>query len=163
GNTVDPITPGLIDRPYVARELIPYGTPPSADLLIAADRRLQEMVLDPDSLAAVAKLLGVGDVVLRSDLQYERYRTPRPRTLFDALAPTPPGLAAPVPSGDAEPTAAIARLPWRDEVFLAPPADAPDPAPVEIYEVLDPLPIVRARSADAPIIVAGDGEGIVEA
>jgi arabinofuranan 3-O-arabinosyltransferase len=27
GNTVDPITPGLMDRPYVARELIPYGTP----------------------------------------------------------------------------------------------------------------------------------------
>ena len=26
GNTVDPITPGLMDRPYVARELIPYGT-----------------------------------------------------------------------------------------------------------------------------------------
>ena len=23
GNTVDPITPGLMDRPYVARELIP--------------------------------------------------------------------------------------------------------------------------------------------
>ena len=33
GNTVDPITPGLTDRPYVARELIPYGTPGSADLL----------------------------------------------------------------------------------------------------------------------------------
>jgi arabinofuranan 3-O-arabinosyltransferase len=26
GNTVDPITPGLMDRPYVARELIPLGT-----------------------------------------------------------------------------------------------------------------------------------------
>ena len=27
GNTVDPITPGLMDRPYVARELIPWGGP----------------------------------------------------------------------------------------------------------------------------------------
>jgi arabinofuranan 3-O-arabinosyltransferase len=27
GNTVDPITPGLTNRPYVARELIPYGSP----------------------------------------------------------------------------------------------------------------------------------------
>ncbi len=40
GNTVDPITPGLMDRPYVARELIPCGTArPSADLLNALDRR----------------------------------------------------------------------------------------------------------------------------
>jgi len=40
GNTVDPITPGLMDRPYVARELIPYGGPGTADLLNALDRRL---------------------------------------------------------------------------------------------------------------------------
>jgi hypothetical protein len=44
GNTVDPITPGLTDRPYVARELIPYGTPGTADLLNAIDRRMQEAV-----------------------------------------------------------------------------------------------------------------------
>ena len=52
GNTVDPITPGLIDRPYVARELIPCGTPGTADLLNALDRRVQEGVADPDGLVA---------------------------------------------------------------------------------------------------------------
>ena len=36
-----------MDRPYVARELIPYGTPPSADLLNALDRRLQEGMVRP--------------------------------------------------------------------------------------------------------------------
>ncbi len=41
GNTVDPITPGLTDRPYVARELIPYGTPETNDLLNALDGRIQ--------------------------------------------------------------------------------------------------------------------------
>ena len=163
GNTVDPITPGLIDRPYVARELIPYGTPAAADLLIAADRRIQEMVLDPDGLAAVARLLGVGDIVLRSDLQYERYRTPRPRTLYRDLRPTPVGLEQPRPVGAPVPNEAIDRLALRDEVFLATPADAPHPAPVEIFGVVAPLPIVRARAATAPIVVAGDGEGIVEA
>ena len=50
GNTVDPITPGLMDRPYVARELIPWGSPASADLLNALDRRIQEGVLDPNAL-----------------------------------------------------------------------------------------------------------------
>ena len=40
GNTVDPITPGFLDRGYVARELVPFGSPESADLLTAFDRRL---------------------------------------------------------------------------------------------------------------------------
>ena len=60
GNTVDPITPGLMDRPYAARELIPYGSPPSTDLLNAFDRRLQENTLDPRAVSPIARLLGVG-------------------------------------------------------------------------------------------------------
>ena len=39
GDIVDPLTPGLIDRPYLARELIPNGEPASAALLLALDRR----------------------------------------------------------------------------------------------------------------------------
>jgi arabinofuranan 3-O-arabinosyltransferase len=39
GNTVDPILPGLIDRPSVQRELIPYGSPASANLLNAFETR----------------------------------------------------------------------------------------------------------------------------
>src|SRR5262249_56448590 len=73
GNTVDPITPGLIDRPYAARELIPYGTPGTADLLDAFDRRIQEGVSDPSGYADLLRRMGVGDVLLRYDLQYERY------------------------------------------------------------------------------------------
>ena len=45
GNTVDPITPGIMDRPYVARELIPYGSPASANLLNAFDLRIQDRQL----------------------------------------------------------------------------------------------------------------------
>ncbi len=33
GNTVDPVTPGLTDRGYVARELFAWGSAPSANLL----------------------------------------------------------------------------------------------------------------------------------
>src|SRR2546421_10608387 len=32
GGPVDPVAPGLIDRPYVAREVIPWGSAPSANL-----------------------------------------------------------------------------------------------------------------------------------
>ena len=69
-----------MDRPYVARELIPLGTPVSANLVNAIDRPLQEGTFDPDALAPLARLIGVGDIVLRSDLEYERFRTPRPET-----------------------------------------------------------------------------------
>ena len=50
GNTVDPVLPGLIDRPYVARELIPYGSAASANLLDAFDHRMQEGTLDAEAI-----------------------------------------------------------------------------------------------------------------
>ncbi|MFZ4516389.1 MAG: alpha-(1-_3)-arabinofuranosyltransferase domain-containing protein, partial [Acidimicrobiia bacterium] len=58
GSTVDPITPGLMERPYVARELIPYGSDASADVLNALDRRLQEGTFVPASLAPMARFMG---------------------------------------------------------------------------------------------------------
>ena len=78
GNTVDPITPGLIERGYVARELVPFGSAESADLLTAFDRRLQEGSLETASVVPIARLMSVGDLVHRADLTYERFRTPRP-------------------------------------------------------------------------------------
>ena len=47
GNTVDPMLPGLMDRPSVPRELIPYGSAASANLLNAFDLRLQERTARP--------------------------------------------------------------------------------------------------------------------
>ena len=35
GNTLDPITPGLVDRPVIARELVPMGSAPGVSLLNA--------------------------------------------------------------------------------------------------------------------------------
>ncbi len=60
GNTVEPVTPGLTDRPYVARELLPYGTPPSVNLLAALDRRIQDGTLDAAALAPMARFLRAG-------------------------------------------------------------------------------------------------------
>ena len=162
GNTVDPITPGLLDRPYVARELIPYGSPPSADLLNALDRRLQEGVLEPAAIAPVARLLGVGDVVLRNDLQFERYNLARPRPTRQLLTPPPPGLDGPVGFGPPRRNVPE-RFPMVDEIALGLPAGAPDPTPVAVYPVRDPAPIVRVQRATRPVLFAGDGEGVVEA
>ncbi|WP_421119968.1 alpha-(1-_3)-arabinofuranosyltransferase family protein [Aquihabitans daechungensis] len=161
GTTVDPITPGLIDRPYVARELIPYGSPPAANVLNAVDRRFQEQVSEPDSIAPMARFMGVGDISVRSDLTYERYNTPRPRRLWAALMAAP-GLGEPIGFGGTERNTAPPDLPLIDEQELLTPPDAEDPPQVAIVPVEDPEQIVRTGSTDQPIIMAGDGEGIVD-
>jgi arabinofuranan 3-O-arabinosyltransferase len=160
GGTIDPITPGLTDRPYVARELIPYGSAASADLLNAYERRQQDGVFEPDAVAPLARLMAVGDVVLRSDLQFERYRTSRPRQVWDDY--TRAGLTTPVPFGPTDPNVPLARLPLLDEVELTASPTLPDPPAVATFGVPDPAPIVRTASADA-VIVDGDGEGLYDA
>ena len=163
GNTVDPLTPYLMDRPYVARELIPLGSRPSADLLNAFDRRLQEGLFEPEAIAPIARLLGAGDIVLRNDLQYERFRTPRPRQLWRWFSePRPSGLGEPVAFGDAEPNLPDARLPLVDETELGLPARAPHPNPVVAFPVEDAPGIVKTTPAAQPLIVSADGEGLVD-
>ncbi len=91
GTTSDPITPGLIDRSWVSRELIPYfGSAAAANLVIALDHRIQEGTFEPASLAPIARMLNAGTVLLRSDLEYERSDTPRPRVLWNLLTRSAP-------------------------------------------------------------------------
>ena len=160
GNTVDPITPGLMDRPYVARELIPYGNPPTNDLLNALDRRIQEGLLDPAALAPIARLMSAGDVLLRSDLQVDRYNVARPRAMWLLLEPPPPGLGEPETFGSG--LGPPLDFPLLDERELALRAGAEEPPPVAVFPVEAVPSIVRAQSADEPVVVAGDGEGLVE-
>ena len=160
GNTVDPITPGLIDRPYVARELIPYGSPASADLLNALDSRIQERTLDPGALAVVARMLGVGEIVLRNDLQYERFRTARPYVLAPLLDAEPGLRQPPVPFGPLAVNTTVADVPLLDELALAADDGARRP-PVAVYSVENPVEIVRTHSG-AGVVVAGDGQGLLD-
>ena len=159
GNTVDPVTPGLMDRPYVARELIPYGSPASADLLNAVDRRMQENILEPAAIAPLARLMAVGDVVARNDLQYERFRLARPYQVMNALGAAP-GLGAPVDFGAPTVNQASPNAPLIDETALRDDTGRAY-SPVVDYPVTDPQNIVRTASARAPIIVDGDAEGLV--
>ena len=162
GNTVDPVTPGLLGRPYAARELFQWGSAQSANLLNAYDRRLHEDTMDPRSIAEVARLLGVGDLVVRSDLQYERFRTVRPRQLWDLLTRSE-GLADPVGFGERVPNVAGPEQTMIDEIELGADPDLPDPPPVAAFPVEDPLPIVRTHVAEHPLLAAADGAGIVDA
>ena len=162
GATLDPPLPGLMDRPYVSRELIPAGEPQSAALVRAIDRRLQEGVYEPSALPALARLMGVGDVVLRSDLQYERFRTPQPiSTWAEWTRLRPEGLSAPKTWGP--PIAETPVVPFIDEISLATPPTAAEPPAMADFAVNNPVPIVRAERATQPLLVAGDSEGLVDA
>lgn len=161
GNTVDPITPGLMDRPYVARELIPYGSPASANLLNAYDLRIQDRSLPADALAPMAKLLGVGDYVLRNDLQFERYRVLRPTFLEQLFTPTPTGLTRAGTFGRPDATTTT-QYPFEDEQALARNEVLPTPNPVDIFRVDRPTSIVRTTAAEHPVVMSGDGDGIVD-
>lgn len=164
GNTVDPVTPGLTNRPVITREVLPSGSVESVNLLDALDHRIQEGTFEPSSLAPVAQLLDAGTVLVRSDLQYERFDTPRPRVLWAALTnPLPAGLASPVGYGPPKPNVASPQLPMLDAIELAIPPSAPNPPPVALFGVPGAAPIVHASTASIPTVLAGDGEGIVDA
>lgn len=162
GETVDPILPGLADRPFVARELIPYGTPPSADLLNALDRQLQEGVLAPSALAPVARLMGVGDVVLRADLAYERYNLARPRQVYQLLREAP-GLDPVIGFGGTEPNVPDPRLPLQDELELGADPNLPDPPKVGLFPVTGDPSMVTAKPQSSTVILSGAGDGIIAA
>lgn len=145
GATVDPITPGLTDRPYLAQEVLPSGTPATVNLLRALDRRFQLGVFEPAALTPLARLFGVGTVVLRGDLDRDEVDTPDPGPIWRALtAPVPEGLDDPATFG---------------------PRDASDgdvPA-VAVFDLKEPRSIVRLAPGSAPIVLAGDGDGVVDA
>ena len=162
GNTVDPVLPGLMDRPYVARELIPYGSPPSAQLLNAVDHRLQEQTFDPESLAPMARFMAAGDVSVRSDLSYERYNTPRPRPLWHLLS-TAPDILEKLGFGPTTANVARSNLPLRDEQELEIPDSLPNPPAVGVLTIAHPEKIIRTAPADHPVVLAGDADGIVDA
>jgi arabinofuranan 3-O-arabinosyltransferase len=162
GATLDPPLPGLMDRSYVSRELIPSGTPASAALVRAIDRRLQEGVYEPSSLPSLARLMSVGDVVLRSDLQYERFRTPQPISTWATWTRLrPEGLSVPKTFGPR--VAETPAIPFIDEISLANPAGAAEPPAMADFSVTNPVPIVRAERSSEPLLVAGDSEGLVDA
>ena len=164
GDTIEPITPGLMDRPYVARETLPSGSAASVNLLLALDHRIQEGTFEPDALAAYARLANIGTVALRSDLEYERFDTPRPRLLWDQLTdPVPAGLDDPIPYGPVTPNRASSTVPAIDAVELGIPADDANPPAVALFDVKGAIPILHTSPTEQPVVLAGDAEGIVDA
>ncbi|MCB0994730.1 MAG: DUF3367 domain-containing protein [Acidimicrobiales bacterium] len=162
GTPGDPLVYGLLDRPATVRELIGFGSPEAAALLIALDERLQEGLLQPEAIAPIARLLGAGDIVFSLDEQYERYRSPRPDIVWLLATSAIDGLGPPEFFGEPEPNVAGPWAPMVDEIDLALPTNRSTPNPVVVRQVDDVLPIVRARPVEGPLVVAGDADGLVD-
>jgi arabinofuranan 3-O-arabinosyltransferase len=146
--------PGLMDRPSVARELIPYGSPASADLLMALDGASRRACSTRPPSPRWPRLMAAGDVLLQSDLQFERLpdgpppdprrpSSPRPRRA--SASPSRFGPRSPPPPNLADPGAAPRR-----RAHAGHPRRHPDPAPVTVYPVADPRTIVRTEASAAP-------------
>ncbi len=161
GDSVDPIWPGILNRPYVVHEQFIQGSLPTANVLYALDNPLQQGTTDWNALAPMLRLMSVGDAVVEYDQQYERYNTPRPQLLAHQLAHTPPGLSDPVAFGP--PTPNRSSLPMVDETYFGLTPDQPASHPLVVYAVDHPRPVVRAEPTTHALVVDGDATGLVGA
>ncbi len=160
GYTVDPPLPGLTERPFVSRDLLPLGSAPTMDLLYALDDRFQAGVAEPASVAPIARLFGADTIWVPNDIRYDRFRSPRPEltaSLF--VSPASDGLDDPIPYG--EPVVPSSVLPMIDERSVGDPRVGTALAPVWLVPVEDPIAVIRAKSA--VVAVAGSGDGVVDA
>ena len=105
--------------------------------------------------------MSAGDVLVQYDQAYERYNTPNPQQLALGLAVTPPGLSSPVSYGAPVPN--VSPIATLDEAALARPPNQPWTSPLVSYTVDNPRPVVRAESLSDPLVVDGNGTGLVNA
>ncbi len=161
GVAADPIWPGLMTRPYLIRGVQPVGEAGSVNLLEALDESIQDGAFVPSTLAPIARLLSAGDLLYQSDVQYERFDTARPQPLWLQLTHTP-GLSPPVTFGRPTLYTPI-EFPLTDETQLAIPTGAAIPPPVAVFGVPEARKIVRTETPSEPLVVDGDGQGLVNA
>lgn len=156
GYTVDQPLPGLTDVPLLTRDLLPLGSPAAMDLLYALDDRIQDGVLEPGSVAPVARLLGADTIWSTNDLAFDRFRTARPE-LVRAVLRAAEGVGDLV--GFGERAANVPSIPMVDEASIGDARVGASLPPVELAPV-ERAAVVRAKSTT--VVVAGSGEGLVD-
>ena len=93
-------------------------------------------------------------------MAFDRFRTPRPELTARAVRRQPAGLDAPTAFGTPAPNVPARADARRDRAGQRPTSASRVP-PVELVEVDDPVAMVRAASR--LVVVAGSGDGIVDA
>ena len=161
GYTVDQPLVSATDRAVITRDLLPLGSAPAMDLLYAFDDRAQLGVLEPVSVAPIARLLGVGTVWLTGDADSLRFRTPSAGALAPIMADAP-DIDSPVTFGS--PPALETALDPFGRPLVDADAIATQPAPtavVSLYDVDTAVAITRVKTDE--VIVSGSGDGVIDA
>jgi len=156
GGTIDPVTPGLIDSQYLARELVPYGSDATADLLNAFESRLQEGRFEPSALKEVAALFGANTVTFRGDVRYDTYRTPNPGRLWREIS-----MAGLEVGHESPPIRTNEATTIADATVLAHPRATTFPATAVLQT--DPQPLVSVSPVAEYTRLVGSGDGVIDA
>ncbi len=160
GTFNDPIWPAIMNRPWISSQIQLQGQPASINLIRALDGPLQNGIADASSIAPIARLFGASSVLLQLNDQYERFGTPTPAYLAQLFRPTPSGLHL---VGTYGPRTTINAVdgPFIDEQLFGLPPHFQWPRSLAIYAVNGARTLVRVESPQSPMVVAGDGEGLV--
>jgi arabinofuranan 3-O-arabinosyltransferase len=139
----DDLNASLLARPSVVRATVPNGSPEQANFLAALDVPLAGDQPDAAALPAMARYLGVDEVLARYDVVGDRTGGGPPAALAAALA--------------AQPSLRLAASYGRpgEQVAAARPG-GPALPPLQRYTLADPRPVVRAEPAAGALLVDGD-------
>ena len=154
GFTVDQPLPALTDRPLITRDLLPLGSPAAMDLAFALDDRFQTDTIEPDAVEAVARLMGVDTIWISGDVAYDRFRLARPEVVVDELRELESAAFG-------DPVVMGTQIPMLDNRTLGDSRIGQPIAPVVLADVSDPIPTERVK--DTVVLLAGSGDGIVDA
>ncbi|HVQ96755.1 MAG TPA: alpha-(1-_3)-arabinofuranosyltransferase family protein [Mycobacteriales bacterium] len=145
----DDLSTSLLSRPSLVRTVIPVTSPAAANLLAATDVQLNEGSLPPGALSATARYLGIGDVLLRNDVNWEVYQGGRPQVMQDQVN-VDTGLR---PLGNYG-------APGQNTISAQYPPSTPLEAslpPLQRYAVSQPRSVTRTEPAAGTVLIDGDG------
>ena len=143
----DDLNNALLSRPSFVRITLPESSPYGASLLAAVDTQLQEDTLPTGTLSVAARYLGVGDVLVRNDVRWDKAGGARPLSVATQVG-SDPGLEFEGAYGT--PGEGLVRTSEQPEQELGLP-------PLQRYEVREPRDLVRTESSDGLVLVDGDG------
>src|SRR5215218_7182481 len=152
----DDLNLSLLSRPSVVRTTVPNGSFEQTNFLAALDLPLSAGDPDPRVVAAMARYLGVAEVVVRNDQRWESFGGPRPSVVARALAGDRSLRPAAAYGDPGQNTVA----PVSD--FYPPDQAAQDAAvpPLQRYTVAGARPVVRTEATRGALLVDGDNFAI---
>jgi arabinofuranan 3-O-arabinosyltransferase len=152
----DDLNLSLLDRPSVVRSTVPNGSIEQTNFLAAMDIPVSTGSASPEVVAAMARYLGVGEVVVRNDMRWETFGGSRPTQVAASLAGSQSLRLTGSYGRPGEQTVAAVSDFYPPEQAMQ---DAALP-PLQRYAVAGPRPITRTEPVKGAMLVDGDNFAI---